>query len=1096
MSVELWGFDGSFSLGLPMRVLGYGLLGLYVLSLGFLLIASRPRTQSASGSHPPAGRLIFLVFLALAPIAAQVLVFQLPIPGALPAPGLPREPSAPVFSLFGSLPWMLAAGLLGGWQAAVVALLGGLARGGWSTLSILTPAHFALQAGLAAWMLRQDYAEAPGRAARSPLFTSLIVGILFGALGAVELFVNSGGSLVDGVEYSLSRLTPTMLAAILEAGSAGVVCEAIRIVLPEVWYRPARLVPGPYNRSLAGRMLTVFGLLSIIGGGIMLYGDWLLARASAQDLVQTQMTQTADLVAGGIPYFVQTGRSLIREQADDLAGQVTAGSVNQEALNRALRRVPFFAHIDVFDLSGKLLAEAPAADTAFSTEEIGPALAISLEGIPQETIASPLPGSQGARLVFLSPLVAADGGKTLGAVAGWTDLAANPFLVPIMARLQSIQEGEAYLADDRGRVVMDPDPRRLMQTVDVPEAGSGGVVADTAPDGTRRITLSLAVEGYPWRAVISVPQRVVDTLAAQIATRLFAVIVIVFALMMAVVYAGSQRLTRPLRIMAGVAESIAEGNLAQPVRVAGEDEIARLAASFEHMRRALQSRLNEMDLLLAASKQMSSTFDLPVVLPPILQGVQRLLRVDLVNLALSPPPGEENARLEVYRAGRDPGNWKSLDAQILALCRQRGAFYLENPARAKAVIHQQDLTEPIQGLMSVPMRDEDEFVGAIWLGFRRPHPFSEEEGNLLSIVAGQLAISVANARLYQRAEQERSRLAGVLEATPDAVLVTDGRGRVSLANPAAESVLRGNAEDALGKPATESVIASEVLELLRAGSEMRTAEVTLPGGRVLFATASDIQPGGRVCILWDVTHFKKLDMLKSEFVSTVSHDLRAPLTLMRGYATMLSMVGAMNEQQKEFVRKISESVEQMTQLVDNLLDLGRIEAGVGLNLEAVTIDHVVQDVAGAYQPQALNKRIALEVDMGQGMRPIEADPTLLRQAIANLVDNAIKYTQPGGRVTLRARQHDGRQMISVEDSGVGIAPTDQARLFEKFYRARRPDTLKEKGSGLGLAIVKSIIEQHGGRVSVESRLGVGSTFTVEIPARIISPESTLDSRHS
>jgi signal transduction histidine kinase len=144
----------------------------------------------------------------------------------------------------------------------------------------------------------------------------------------------------------------------------------------------------------------------------------------------------------------------------------------------------------------------------------------------------------------------------------------------------------------------------------------------------------------------------------------------------------------------------------------------------------------------------------------------------------------------------------------------------------------------------------------------------------------------------------------------------------------------------------------------------------------------------------------------------------------------------------------------------------------------------------------LNKRIALEVDMGQGMRPIEADPTLLRQAIANLVDNAIKYTQPGGRVTLRARQYDGRQMISVEDSGLGIAPTDQARLFEKFYRARRPDTLKEKGSGLGLAIVKSIIEQHGGRVSVESRLGVGSTFTVEIPARIISPESTLDSRHS
>jgi len=331
----------------------------------------------------------------------------------------------------------------------------------------------------------------------------------------------------------------------------------------------------------------------------------------------------------------------------------------------------------------------------------------------------------------------------------------------------------------------------------------------------------------------------------------------------------------------------------------------------------------------------------------------------------------------------------------------------------------------------------------------------------------------------------------VLEATPDAVLVTDNRGNIVLANPAAEAVLRGNAEEALGKPADEWLTAPGVVELVQPGSEQRTAEVAIDGGRVLFATASDIHPGGkdasgRVCILWDVTHFKKLDMLKSEFVSTVSHDLRAPLTLMRGYVTMLSMVGAMNEQQKEFVRKIYEGVEQMAQLVDNLLDLGRIEAGVGLNLEEVSLEGIVRDVAGAYEPQALNKRITLGVEIKQRLRPIEADPTLLRQAIANLVDNAIKYTQPGGRVTLRARQVDKRQVVSVEDTGLGIAPTDQARLFEKFYRARRNESLREKGSGLGLAIVKSIVEQHGGRVSVESRLGVGSTFSVEVPSAAFS----------
>jgi signal transduction histidine kinase len=133
------------------------------------------------------------------------------------------------------------------------------------------------------------------------------------------------------------------------------------------------------------------------------------------------------------------------------------------------------------------------------------------------------------------------------------------------------------------------------------------------------------------------------------------------------------------------------------------------------------------------------------------------------------------------------------------------------------------------------------------------------------------------------------------------------------------------------------------------------------------------------------------------------------------------------------------------------------------------------------RPQATNKQIALRVDMADPMEPIEVDPTLFRQAVANLVENAIKYTPPGGQVTVRAYQNDGRQTVRVEDTGLVIAPTDQARLFERFFRARRKETLREKGSGLGLAIVKSIAEQHGGRVGVESRLGAGSAFTLEVP---------------
>jgi signal transduction histidine kinase len=209
---------------------------------------------------------------------------------------------------------------------------------------------------------------------------------------------------------------------------------------------------------------------------------------------------------------------------------------------------------------------------------------------------------------------------------------------------------------------------------------------------------------------------------------------------------------------------------------------------------------------------------------------------------------------------------------------------------------------------------------------------------------------------------------------------------------------------------------------------------------------------------------------------------------------MLSMVGSLTEKQREFVTKILGSVDSMSQLVDSLLDLGRIEAGVGLSLEPVRVETVIRDVVGSHRAQAIGKQIALEVSLAEGMEPIEADPTLLRQAVSNLLDNAVKYTSPGGRVNVWADQARGRQRISISDTGSGIAPADQARLFEKFARSRRKDDGGERGAGLGLAIVKSIVDQHSGRVTVDSRLGAGSTFTIDLPLAQTDPASGSNPR--
>ena len=1091
MAIELWGFEGNPYFGFPMRTSGYILVGLECLAILGLIIAYRRLAKQGDWGTRKWHWPLLITLILLSPFASQAVLIRLPLPSGFDLSGVPFEPNGSAFSLFGALPWMLAAGLLGQWQAALVALVGGLARGGWETNHILTPLHMVLQAALVAWLIRRDYAEWPGQVARNPLVSGLIGGLFLGLMQTVEQYFYSGGSLYDGLDYAFTFLGPILLAAVVESIFSGAICEIVRSSEVETWFAPQKLVVGPYNRSLAARLLTVFVILGVVASVVLLYGDWLLAQSSARDLVERQMRHTATQAGGAIPYFIQTGRDLSRRTSGEVSSLVTTDDRSAEELRGHLRANTFFNRLAVFDTEAQLLVAYPAEEDL--TIEISYRLEVALKavakGVPEEVILEPLTKYQPRQIAFLWPIQPPESEQPLGVLVGWTDLASNPVLSPVIASLENAFPGEAFLTDDRGLILLHPGVDEVVETFDFNQLPEEQVQVDTAPDGTRRLVFAYTIEGYPWRIVVTTPMREVQRQALQIAARLTLVIAFVGVALVVMVYAISRRLTQPLRMMADVARSIARGDLAQPITTAGEDEIGQLALSFEQMRRGLKARIDEMALLLLVSHQVTTSFELSTVLPPILTGIGRTTNADFVRLALIPISDDSRGSLEAYQAGEDPGNWAAIDSQVLALCQERGHFMLENPSRARAVIDVEALTESIESLTALPIMHEDEFVGALWLGNRVPHMFPPEEINLLSVLASQLGVAVANSRLYHRAEQERMRLMAVLEGTPNVVIVVDRDGCISLFNPAAEALLGVEHGEVIGKPAADWLPTPELIELLlEPDQDMRTVEVEIDPGRVMFASVSDVNPGGggtsgRVCVLWDITHYKKLDSLKSEFVSTVSHDLRAPLTLMRGYATMLSMVGTMNEQQTEFMNKILASVDQMDNLVDNLLDLGRIEAGMGLDLESVDIASLMTEIIDGYRPQAANKQITLDVDMAEEMEAINVDPTLLRQAVSNLVDNAIQYTQAEGRVTVKVDQKSDHQLIIVQDTGVGIAPTDQARIFEKFYRARQREGDRQGGLGLGLAIVKSIAEQHGGRIAVESRLGVGSTFTLEIPIR-------------
>jgi signal transduction histidine kinase len=366
---------------------------------------------------------------------------------------------------------------------------------------------------------------------------------------------------------------------------------------------------------------------------------------------------------------------------------------------------------------------------------------------------------------------------------------------------------------------------------------------------------------------------------------------------------------------------------------------------------------------------------------------------------------------------------------------------------------------------------------------------------LLGLIVAVIAL-VSFSRLLRTAEVARQRLGAILASTPDPVLVTDKEKRLILANPAAKQALGGEPGSSEGLLTDHVIGQQELRDLLQEpDSGNRSAELVMPDGKVYFATASSIiaggRPVGRVCVLRDVTHFKELDALKSDFVSSVSHDLRSPLTLIRGYATMLEMVGGLNEQQLGYVGKIVVGVESMSHMVTNLLDLGRIDAGVGLQVEQTVVMDIVKAVMVPLQMIADQKNIELVLSAESGLpEAINADRALLQQAVYNLVENALKYTSEHGSVTLRIKTVSQGLQFEVQDTGIGIAPADLPRLFEKYFRGSQREARAQRGSGLGLAIVRSIAELHGGKVWVESVLGQGSTFYMLIPSSPLDTSKT------
>jgi signal transduction histidine kinase/HAMP domain-containing protein len=826
----------------------------------------------------------------------------------------------------------------------------------------------------------------------------------------------------------------------------------------------------------------------------LMVADWNVAGDSARQMLEERMANATSLAAQEVPFFLDAGQNLILQYAADerLTDEALAPEDLNDVLAQLLRSTPYFRQLFLLDDAGEPIAGSPYLfDEVYSSVEEQAGIELALNGVLiQAYTIQPADGDQSARVSFI---VGIEHDETQRVLIGRTDLYSNPFAQSIIGSLDSMEDvaGEGYLLDDTGRVLYHPDPEQLWRSYAPPSLTEPSLVEDTAPDGARQLVYAHQAVGRPWTVVMTVPAQSAQQLAIDLAAPLLMMIFIIALVAFVIMRVGLRLVTSSLDQLAVQANRISQGELDQSLSVQGDDEVAQLSRSFEQMRIRLKARLQELNQLLEVSQGVAASLEMEEAVEPILKSALSTgavaARVVLTPTIL-PDSSVEDGNPSRFSAGVEADLYAPLDEQILMLMQSENEIIVPNTNRSSTFTFSVGSHRP-EALVALSLHHESFYYGVLWLAFNRSHNFTTEERRFLVTLAGQAALAASNAHLFRTAEIGRQRLEAILASTADPVLVTDHRNRLLLLNPAALLLFRMQSQSSIGQPIADVIEQPGLVDLMQISqTEEDTVEITLYEDRVYLATASSImaddRPVGRVCILQDVTHFKELDALKTEFVATVSHDLRSPLTLMRGYATMLEMVGDLNSQQEGYVQKIVVGVESMSRLVNNLLDLGRIEADVGLRLEMLSVHDVIEQVTESLTMQAAQKQIQLHTSIPDEAIPlIEADQALLNQALHNLVENAIKYTPAKGDVHISVHVRQDVMVFEVKDNGIGVSPVDQPRLFERFYRSANREAKRERGTGLGLAIVKSIAERHGGQVGLTSQLGSGSTFYIAIPVR-------------
>lgn len=383
--------------------------------------------------------------------------------------------------------------------------------------------------------------------------------------------------------------------------------------------------------------------------------------------------------------------------------------------------------------------------------------------------------------------------------------------------------------------------------------------------------------------------------------------------------------------------------------------------------------------------------------------------------------------------------------------------------------------------VSKPVAELSDVTRALAAGdfSRRPSRAAPGEVGDLAIAVSQLAEQLSARLDALRAEETLVR--ELAESLNEGILAVDARQQVLRINETARALLglRAPLPFATSQLPRDRAFRDAIAAALD-GETVRDLEVTLVG-RILNLTARPLEAGGAVIALLDLTRLRRLETVRRDFVANVSHELKTPLTIVRGFAETLADDDPPAEIRRQFAESIAGNTRRMQRLVDDLLDLSRIESGGWVpEPESIEFATVLADVVSTARGTADRKGIRLDVAITADAASLHADATALRQIVTNLVENAVRHTSAGGVTLFTRRERDG-VTVGVRDTGAGISAEHLPRIFERFYRVDPARSREQGGTGLGLSIVKHLAESHGGRVRAESVLGEGTVVTAWFP---------------